>query len=63
MDGKITHGAKTKPWIDEDTLKMNHQEWCDANPELMKLISEIHLKEKLTELEDETVAEIQDLIA
>ena len=42
---------------------MNHQEWCDANPELMKLISEIHLKEKLTELEDNTIAEIQDLIA
>ena len=56
-------GKDQASWIDEDTLKMNHQEWCDANPELMKLISEIHLKEKLTELEDETVAEIQDLIA
>ena len=28
-------------WIDADTLKMNHQEWCDANPELMKLITDI----------------------
>jgi hypothetical protein len=28
-------------WIDADTLKMHHQEWCDANPELMKLITEI----------------------
>ena len=50
-------------WIDEDTLKMNHKEWCDANPELMKLISEIHLKEKLTELEDKTVTKLQYLIA
>lgn len=58
-----SHGKGQSSWIDEDTLKMNHKEWCDANPELMKLISEIHLKEKLTELEDETVAEIQDLIA
>ena len=32
-------------WIDEDTLKMNHQEWCDANPELMKLITSIKMKE------------------
>ena len=32
-------------WIDEDTLKTNHQEWCDANPNLMKLITSIKEKE------------------
>lgn len=32
-------------WIDEDTLKMNHQDWCDANPDLMKLITSIKEKE------------------
>ena len=25
-------------WIDEDTLKGDHDEWCNANPELMKQI-------------------------
>ena len=32
-------------WIDADTLKMHHQEWCDANPELMKLITNIKTKD------------------
>jgi hypothetical protein len=32
-------------WIDEDTLEEDHDEWCDANPELMKLIASIHMKE------------------
>jgi len=38
-------GKGQSAWIDEDTLKEDHDEWCNANPELMKLIASIHMKE------------------
>jgi len=40
-----TLGKNWNSWIDADTLKMHHQEWCDANPELMKLITNIKTKD------------------
>ena len=41
-------GKDEYAWIVLDTLKGDHDEWCNANPELMKLIASIKMKEDKT---------------
>lgn len=41
-------GKDEYAWIVLDTLKGDHDKWCNANPELMKLIASIKMKEDTT---------------
>jgi hypothetical protein len=40
-------------WIDEDTLKMDHREWRDANPALVELVAAIRANEGVETSDDD----------